>query len=112
VINDAVAILKPLNVPISQAMREYADASRILAGHGSISEAAHFFIQERRKGQICPIKFQELVEKFLKSIADNSYRYRQDAQTRLRLAVKAFSMDVQDITTAQVDEWLFHQSQR
>ena len=106
VINDAVATLKPLNVPISQAMREYADASRILAGHGSISEAAHFFIQERRKRQICPIKFQELVEKFLKSIADNSYRYRQDAQARLRLAAKAFSMDVQDITTAQVDEWL------
>ena len=32
-------------------------------GTGSILEAAHFFIQEYRRRQICPIEFQELVER-------------------------------------------------
>ena len=106
VISDAVATLKPLNVPISRAVREYADAFEILAGRGSIVEAAHLFVQESRKRQIQPIKFRELVERFLKSIEDNSYRYRQDSQARLRLAAKAFSMEVRDITTTQIEGWL------
>ena len=106
VISDVIATLRPLNVPISKAVREYADAFKILAGRGCIMEAAHFFIQESSKRRIQPIKFPELVERYLKSIEDNSYRYRQDSQARLRLAAKAFSMEVRDITTTQIDEWL------
>ncbi|MCK9587956.1 MAG: tyrosine-type recombinase/integrase [Terrimicrobiaceae bacterium] len=106
VIHDAVATLKPLNVTLTQAVREFADAARIINGHGSLAEAAHFFVRERQKRKIQPIKFADLVEKFLLSIADNSYRYRQDTQARLRLAAKSFSMEVQEITTPMIGGWL------
>ena len=51
VIHDAVATLKPLNVTLTQAVREFADAARIINGHGSLAEAAHFFVRERQKHQ-------------------------------------------------------------
>ncbi|MCE9588161.1 MAG: tyrosine-type recombinase/integrase [Verrucomicrobia bacterium] len=106
VLKDVGESLKAFDVPISRAVREYVEALRILKGQGTLSEAAQFFVREDKKRKIPQIKFKELMDKYLLSITDNSYRYKQDTQARLRLAVKSFSTDVQDITTTKIDEWL------
>lgn len=106
ILKEAGESLKEFDVPLTRAVREYIEALRILNGQGTLSEAAQFFVREDKKRKIPQIKFQELVNKYLLSITDNSYRYKQDTQARLRLAAKAFSTDVQDITTTKIDEWL------
>lgn len=106
ILKEAGESLKEFDIPLTRAVREYIEAVRILNGQGTLSEAAQFFVREDKKRKIPQIKFQDLVNKYLLSIKDNSYRYKQDTQARLRLAAKAFSTDVQDITTTKIDEWL------
>jgi integrase len=106
ILKEAGESLKEFDVPLTRAVREYIEALRILNGQGTLSEAAQFFVREDKKRKIPQIKFQDLVDKYLLSITDNSYRYKQDTQARLRLAAKAFSTDIQDITTTKIDEWL------
>jgi integrase len=106
ILKEAGESLKEFDVPLTRAVREYIEALRTLNGQGTLSEAAQFFVREDKKRKIPQIKFQDLVDKYLLSITDNSYRYKQDTQARLRLAAKAFSTDIQDITTTKIDEWL------
>lgn len=80
ILKEAGESLKEFDIPLTRAVREYIEAVRILNGQGTLSEAAQFFVREDKKRKIPQIKFQDLVNKYLLSIKDNSYRYKQDTQ--------------------------------
>jgi hypothetical protein len=50
---------------LTEAVRQFAEAHTLLAGKGSILEAAKCFLAENKKVQLKPIKVPALVEKFL-----------------------------------------------
>ena len=107
-INEVVEMLKPLNVPLTEAVRQFAEAHTLLAGQGSILEAVKCFLAESKKVQLKPIKVPALVEKFLADIRgkEKSRRYILDMQARLRKAAETFTGYVGEIHAEQIDRWL------
>ena len=109
-INDAIEILAPCGVALTEAARQYADAYKTLGG-ASIVSAAHFYAkhleEENRRGALTPITFPELTAKFLESIkGSKSNRYYLDLRTRLKNASKAFTGQIRNIRTDDIDKWL------
>ena len=102
----AKADLDPLKIPLNVAVKEFAEAKRILDGK-SIIEAARFYA-ERRPTQSTTISAHDAVEEFLlaKSSDGVGNRYIQDARSRLRRFSKAFSMPLSGITSALMEMWL------
>jgi hypothetical protein len=92
-INDAVEILRSTNVSLTEAARQFAEAHRLLAGCGSLSDAVRCFVEERRKAELVPIKLPDLVEKFMQHIREQkkSRRYTLDMQARLHKAAETFN---------------------
>lgn len=102
----AVATLRPLNVPLNVAVQEYAAARKLLDG-ASIVEAARFYAA-RRPTQSTTLSAHDAVEAFLieKKGDGVGIRYLQDARSRLRRFSKTFVMPLSGITTAAMGEWL------
>jgi integrase len=107
-INEVVEMLKPLNVPLIEAVRQFAEAHTLLTGQGSILEAVKCFLAESKKVQLKPIKVPALVEKFLADIREKekSRRYILDMQARLHKAAETFTGYVGEIHAEQIDRWL------
>jgi integrase len=109
-INDAVDILKPIGVTLTEAVRQFTDAYKALGG-GSVLQAAQFYAkhleEETRRGSLTPITLPELVGKFIKSIqSSKSSRYVLDLHTRLKKASKAFTGQIREIRADDIDTWL------
>jgi integrase len=109
-INDAVDILKPCGVTLTEAVRQYADAHKALGG-GSVVSAAQFYAkhleEENRRGALTPITFPELVTKFLDSIkGTKSSRYVLDLNSKLTKAAKTFRGQIRQIRADDIDTWL------
>ena len=49
VVNEVIEILKPVGVPLTEAVRQFAEAHTRLAGQGTIAEAVRLFLEERKK---------------------------------------------------------------
>jgi len=66
IIQDAVEVLRPTGMSLSQVAREYAEASAMLGGEGTVLDAVKQFIvmreEQRRKGALKAITVPELVE--------------------------------------------------
>jgi hypothetical protein len=88
----AMKDLAPLHVPLNVAVKEFAQASKLLGG-ASIVEAARFY-SERRPTQDATISTHDAVEQFLVAKASDGVgnRYLQDVRSRLRRFAKAFSL--------------------
>ena len=100
-INDAVDILKPCGVTLTEAVRQYADAYKALGG-GSVVSAAQFYAkhleEENRRGALTPITFPELVTKFIDSIkGTKSSRYVLDLNSKLTKAAKTFRGSITNV---------------
>jgi hypothetical protein len=82
VINDAVEILRPTGVSLTEAARQFAEAHRLLEGCGGLSEAVRCFLEEHKRTQLSPIKLPDLVEKFMVHLRgqEKSRRYTLDMQ--------------------------------
>jgi integrase len=108
VVNEVIEILKPVGVPLTEAVRQFAEAHTRLAGQGTIAEAVRLFLEERKKAKLVPIKLPELVARFLADIRtrEKSRRYILDMQARLHKAAVAFKGLVGEIHSPQIDEWL------
>lgn len=109
-INDAVEILAPLHVSITEVARQYAHAHRILEGR-SLTEAVDFYAKhlarEALHGALSPVTLPELVKKYLESIdGEKSKRYVQDLQAKLNRAAKAFTAQLRDIRADDIDKWI------
>ena len=108
VVNEVVEILKPLGVPLTEAVRQFAEAHTRLAGQGTIADAVRLFLEERKKVKLVPIGLPQLVERFLTDIRtrEKSRRYILDMQARLHKAASALKGLVGEIHAPQIDEWL------
>ena len=109
-INEAVDILTPLEISLNNAVRQFAEAHKILRG-GSIVSAAQFYSkhleEENRRGALTPITFPELTTKFLDSIKETkSRRYILDLKSKLKKASGVFRVQIRGIRADDIDEWL------
>ena len=109
-INEAVDILTPLEISLNNAVRQFAEAHKILGG-GSIVSAAQFYAkhleEENRRGALTPITFPELTTKFLDSIkGTKSRRYILDLKSKLKRASGVFKGQIRGIRADDIDEWL------
>ncbi len=109
-ITDAVEILRPVGISITEAARQVAEAHKILGGIPVI-QAAQFYAkhmeQESRKGALQPITLPVLVEKYLESIrAKKSKRYVQDLNAKLVRASKTFTGQIREIRADDIDKWI------
>jgi integrase len=107
-INDAVEILRPSGVSLTEAARQFAEAHRLLAGRGSLSDAVRCYLEERKKAQLLPIKVPDLVEKFMEHLRGQkkSRRYTLDMQARLHKAAETFTGFVGDVHATDINRWL------
>lgn len=106
-----VSALGPLQISLSEAIREFADARRILRDadeSASLVEAATFFVREREKRKIVPKAFSEVVREFLDDLKakDRSYRHWADCHARLGKAAKSFSGAIGEVTASDLERWL------
>jgi len=112
VVTEAVEIARRCNVSLMDALRQHEEALRILAGRGTLLEAAKHFAdfvdEEKARGALARISVPNLVRDFLKhlEVREMSRRYIGDMRARLGRASKAFRGDVNDIKTDQIDAWL------
>jgi integrase len=109
-INDAVDILTHLEISLTDAVRQFAEAHKILGG-GSIVSAAQFYAkhleEENRRGALTPITFPELTTKFLESIkGTKSCRYILDLKSKLKKASGVFKCRIRGIRADDIDQWL------
>jgi integrase len=109
-IMDAVEILRPFNVSITEVARQFAAAQKIL-GETPILQAAEFLAKHRaeeaRRGALQPITLPALVDKYLSSIeGKKSERYVRDLRSKLTRAAKDFTGQVQEIRADDIDRWL------
>jgi integrase len=107
-VNEVIEILKPVGVPLTEAVRQFAEAHTRLAGQGTIADAVRLFLEERKKAKLVPVKLPELVVRFLADIRtrEKSRRYILDMQARLHKAAITFKDLIGDIHAPQIDEWL------
>ena len=95
---------------MTNAVRQFAEAHKILRG-GSIVSAAQFYAkhleEENRRGALTPITFPELTTKFLDSIKETkSRRYILDLKSKLKKASGVFRVQIRGIRADDIDEWL------
>jgi integrase len=106
-----MSALGPLAIPLSEAIREFVDARRMLKDANeaaSLVEASAFFIRESQKRHIPRKAFPELVAEFLDDLKkkERSYRHWGDCHARLGKAAKAFKGGILEITASDLETWL------
>ena len=110
VVADSLEVLRAINVPMSQATREYAQAFELLGRQPLVVKAAEFYAAhlEKQKTLHAPVKLPAVVDEFLKAIKaqGRSARYVEDCTSRLSRAKKAFNTYIQRITSSDVEAWL------
>jgi len=109
-ITDAVDIIRPFDVTITEVARQFAEARRIL-GNTSILQAAEFFAkhrdEENSRGALQQITLPDLVTKYLAAIEKKkSKRYVEDLNSKLKKIAKAFTGQIRDIRADDMDKWL------
>jgi len=109
-ITDAVEILAPLRVSLTEVARQFAHAHKVLDGK-PLMEAVDFYAKhlarEALHGALSPVTLPALVKKYLESIdGEKSKRYVQDLQAKLNRAAKAFTGQLRDIRAIDIDQWI------
>jgi integrase len=107
-IDEAVEILRPIGVSLTEAVRQFADAYRRLNGEGELADAVSFFMAQRAKAKLPEIRVLDLVEKLLADLREKgkSRRYVLDMQSRLNRAAEHFTGNIDDVRAPLIDDWL------
>lgn len=110
-IHDAADMLKPIGVALTEAIRQFTEAHKLLAGRSSIIQATQFYVRhledEQRRNTLVPITLPELVKKFLTSLqGEKSIRYVQDMDAKLKKAAGVFRGQIREIRAEDIDSWL------
>jgi hypothetical protein len=104
-LNTCIEQLREIGVPISQAIREYVAAHRILCGKASVEEAARTYSDARSKADLKPIKFNEVSAEFLLRCERNGLSETYKAASRKflkRVSRRLGSSHIQDITSKEI----------
>ena len=108
-VNTAVDLLRPHDIPLTEAARQIAAANEILGGIGTIEEAARLLVAERQRHRIPTKLFGEVVTEFLDELKPpaRSYRHWQDCSARLGLAAERFkTVPISEIRTIDLENHL------
>ncbi|MCW5554863.1 MAG: hypothetical protein KIS67_22210 [Verrucomicrobiae bacterium] len=103
----AVESLAPLNVSLDVAAADYAKATQLLNGKGSLLDAARYYAVTHG-ADMCPIGTRLLVDDLLRTREANhaSERHVDDLRSRLGRFADAFQCDIHLIRPAQVQDFL------
>jgi integrase len=107
----AAALLRPLGVPLLDAVKTYVAATKEMRGHGSLLDAAkEFSARQKTSG---PRKIvSEVVEEFLairerlREQRRTSIRDVQTLRTHLRRFAAAIQIPIQSVQVREVNQWL------
>jgi integrase len=111
-LNTCIEQLREIGVPISQAVREYVAAHRILCGKASVEEAARTYSDDRSKADLKPIKFNEVSAEFLLRCERNGLSETYKAASRKflkRVSRRLGSSHIQDITSKEIGNVVEHE---
>lgn len=107
---EALTLLKDAGgkTGLVDAVRQFVEAEKCLAGQCSIMEAVREHKRQLDKGKMPEITVPQLVVEFLAHVNAEGLtrRYRMDMQAKLHVAEKSFTGQVADIKTRDVDNWL------
>lgn len=113
----AVRMLKPLDIPLVEAVRAFVAATTELGGRGSLVSAAKDY-RERHASKLPDKTVAEVVIEFLKAKEQDgaSYRYLKtlrsqlaptDAEGRRRNSfADAFHGNIADVGAKEIDDWI------
>lgn len=114
IVTESISIARELGVPLLEAMRQFAEAAKILTGQGSVVDAARVYVQHASRREIPRKTLSEVVSEFLIYIETTglSKQYLRDSRARLERAAKAMRTQILNITTAEIEAWLEAQGKR
>ena len=102
----ALDVVKEFGIPLDAAAIEYAEARKILGGH-PLTEAARFFMRHHGRGlEGKPVADAVEAFKAEKRAEGRSEVYVEDLRYRLDDFVKAFNVEVRQLTPADVRDFL------
>ncbi len=109
-VSDAVEIISPFKVSITEVARQFADAKKIL-GDVPLLQAVQFYAKhlerEAKNGAHEAITLSDLVTRYLESIeGKKSKRYVEDLKAKLKRAAKAFTGQLREIRAIDLDRWI------
>ena len=110
IIAEALALLRDAGgkTGLLEAVRQFTEAEKCLAGKCGIMEAVRGYKAQLDKEKLPEITVPDLVVKFLDHITAEglTMRYKVDVGQKLKIAAKTFSGQVAEIKTVDVDNWL------
>ncbi len=103
---NAVARLKPFNITVDAATSTVAECLKVVPGLANLHAAVQFYAARHKT--ITPKRVAEVVAELIavKQQRGASARYLADLRYRLTRFADAFSMEIGNVTTAQIQEWL------
>lgn len=109
-ITDAVEIISPFGLSITEVARRFAEAQNLL-GEVPLLQAAQFYVKhlerEAKNGAQEAITLADLVTRYLESIeGKKSKRYVEDLKAKLKRAAKAFTGQLREIRAIDLDRWI------
>lgn len=109
-ITDAVEIISPFKLSITEVARQFAEAQKLL-GDVPILHAAQFYAKhlegEAKHSVLATITLPDLITRYLASIeGKKSKRYVEDLKAKLKRAAKAFTGQLREIRATDLDRWV------
>jgi integrase len=103
----ALESLSPLGVTLDVAAADFARATSLLNGKGSLLDAARYYASTHG-ADMRPIRVEELVDDLIRTREGNhaSKRHLQDLRSRLRRFAGAFQCDIHLVRPAQIQDFL------
>ena len=104
----AVSKLQEIGVPLLDAVAQFCEAHKVLAGQGTIAEAVQYFINDRERRALKPANVPDLVKTFLaeKEAEGVSQLYLNDITRRLDKFAETFKCSVTSVKTDEIADWL------
>jgi integrase len=104
--SDAKTALNPFNLTVRAASSAIAECLKTVGDLSNLHAAVQFYAARHKKTTHKP--FADVVSELLKikEARRAAPRYLEDLTSRLNRAAKAFRVDIGNVTTANIQEWL------
>jgi len=105
-IDAAVEALREIHVPLSSAVRDYAEAHKLLEGRASVVEAARAYLRHLDEHECRPALVKDVAAEFLASVEKRnlSARYRRDCDLHVgKLKAAAGTRSISELRAAELD---------